>query len=125
MPVHLTEREREVVRLVSLGCTVKEAAAILKLEQLGRLSLDDGIADHFMDPYNEKIWKRPLEQITSDWVAGRVPDAPVADVLKAAIGLRTEGYKHQGQRVVFDLDADGRATGLHMGSEVDMGTPGH
>jgi len=31
MPVHLTEREREVVRLVSLGCTVKEAAAVLKL----------------------------------------------------------------------------------------------
>ena len=30
----------------------------------------------------------------------------------------------QGQRVVFDLDAAGLATGLHMGSEVDMGTPG-
>lgn len=27
----LTEREREVVRLISLGCTVREAAAILKL----------------------------------------------------------------------------------------------
>ncbi|MEE2938785.1 MAG: NAD(P)-binding protein, partial [Planctomycetota bacterium] len=34
----------------------------------------EGIARHFMDPYNEKIWKRPLEKITSDWVAGRVPD---------------------------------------------------
>jgi len=31
MSPYLTEREREVVRLVSLGCTVKEAAAILKL----------------------------------------------------------------------------------------------
>lgn len=31
----------------------------------------------------------------------------------------------QGQRVVFDLDADGRATRLRLGSEVDMGTPGH
>ena len=30
----------------------------------------------------------------------------------------------QGQRVVFDLDGQGRATGLHMGSEVDLGTPG-
>jgi len=28
----------------------------------------------------------------------------------------------QGQRVVFDLDADGRATRLRLGSEVDMGT---
>ena len=48
-----------------------------------------------MDPYNEKIWKRPLEQITSDWVAGRVPDAPIEDVLRAAVGIRTEGYQHQ------------------------------
>ncbi len=31
MSVYLTEREREVVRLVSLGCTVKEAAKILKV----------------------------------------------------------------------------------------------
>jgi len=30
----------------------------------------------------------------------------------------------QGQRVVFDLDGAGRATGVRLGSEVDMGTPG-
>ncbi len=28
-----------------------------------------------------------------------------------------------GQRVIFDLDGDERATGLRLGSEVDMGTP--
>ena len=31
----------------------------------------------------------------------------------------------QGQRVVFDLDAEGRATAVRLGSEVDMGTPGY
>ena len=30
----------------------------------------------------------------------------------------------QGQRVIFQLDGDGRATGLSLGSEADMGTPG-
>ncbi len=30
----------------------------------------------------------------------------------------------QGQRVVFDLDDAGQATHLHLGSEVDMKTPG-
>jgi cold shock CspA family protein len=30
----------------------------------------------------------------------------------------------QGQRVVFDLDGDNRATRLRLGSEADMGTPG-
>ncbi len=55
----------------------------------------EGIARHFMDPYNQKIWKRPLSELTSDWVAGRVPDAPIDDVLKASVGIRTEGYTHQ------------------------------
>jgi DNA-binding NarL/FixJ family response regulator len=31
MAVPLTERQTEVVRLLSLGCTVKEAAKVLKL----------------------------------------------------------------------------------------------
>lgn len=30
----------------------------------------------------------------------------------------------QGQRVVFRLDDRGLATHIHLGSEVDMGTPG-
>jgi CspA family cold shock protein len=30
----------------------------------------------------------------------------------------------QGQRVIFDLTAEGLATRLRLGSEVDMGTPG-
>lgn len=30
----------------------------------------------------------------------------------------------QGQRVVFTLDDQGRATRLMLGSEIDMGTPG-
>ena len=31
----------------------------------------------------------------------------------------------QGQRVVFDLDGQGRAHRVRLGSEVDMGTPGY
>ena len=29
----------------------------------------------------------------------------------------------QGQRVVFELDGNNNATGLKLGSEIDMGTP--
>ncbi len=60
-----------------------------------RWRFGDGIAQHFMDPYNQKVWKRDLDALTSDWVAGRVPDAPIDDVLRAAVGIRTEGYVHQ------------------------------
>ena len=60
-----------------------------------RWRFGDGIARHFMEPYNQKIWKRELDLLTSDWVAGRVPDAPVEDVLRSSVGIRTEGYTHQ------------------------------
>ena len=86
----------------------------------------DGIAKHFMDPYNEKIWKRPLEKITSDWVAGRVPDAPVEDILKAAIGIRTEGYTHQ---AIFYYPKTGGFQGItdglarSLGDRVRLNTP--
>jgi len=43
------------------------------------------------------------------------PDALVGSVFRM---LR------QGQRVIFDLDPDTRATRLRLGSEIDMGTPG-
>jgi protoporphyrinogen oxidase len=55
-----------------------------------------GFAKHFMVPYNQKIWKcADLAQMSSSWVAGRVPEAPVTDILKAAVGLDTQGYQHQ------------------------------
>jgi protoporphyrinogen oxidase len=60
-----------------------------------RWRFGEGIARHFMEPYNEKIWKRELDALTSDWVAGRVPDAPVEDVLRSSVGIKTEGYTHQ------------------------------
>jgi len=90
-----------------------------------RWRFGDGIADHFMDPYNEKIWKRPLDQISSGWVAGRVPDAPIDDVLRSAIGIRTEGYTHQAiffypKQGGFQAITDGMAANL--GSQVRLNT---
>lgn len=54
-----------------------------------------GICDRFMRPYNEKIWKSDLTDMGIDWVEGRVPVAPLEDIVRAAMGIRTEGYTHQ------------------------------
>ena len=53
-------------------------------------------------------------------------DTDLADYELAANALEGSIFRmlRQGQRVVFDLDETGRATGLHLGSEIDMGTPG-
>ncbi len=57
--------------------------------------MGEGFAKHFMLPYNEKIWECDLHRLSSGWVAGRVPEAPIEDILKSAIGLDTDGYTHQ------------------------------
>jgi len=57
--------------------------------------MGDGFARHFMVPYNEKIWDCDLATMSSAWVAGRVPEAPLRDVLSSAVGLETSGYTHQ------------------------------
>jgi protoporphyrinogen oxidase len=75
--------------------TMSKSPAPAEFGRWVRWRFGDGIADHFMDPYNVKVWKRDLDALTSDWVAGRVPDAPVDDVLRSAVGIRTEGYTHQ------------------------------
>jgi len=54
-----------------------------------------GVAKHFMEPYNRKIWKAALDEMGTSWIAGRVPDAPLQDVLRASLGQTTEGYTHQ------------------------------
>jgi len=54
-------------------------------------------------------------------------DTDLADYDLAVNALEGSIFRmlRQGQRVVFDLDASGRATRLRLGSEVDMETPGY
>jgi CspA family cold shock protein len=55
-----------------------------------------------------------------------VRDTDRASFELAATALEGSIFRmlRQGQRVVFDLDDEGCATRLRLGSEVDMGTPG-
>jgi len=53
-----------------------------------------GIAEKYLVPYNEKIWKFPLEKMSTLWVE-RIPQPPVEDIIKSALGIPTEGYTHQ------------------------------
>lgn len=55
----------------------------------------DGIASKYLIPYNEKIWKTNLSEITLEWVEGRVPTPPIKEILMSAVGLNVEGYTHQ------------------------------
>jgi len=52
------------------------------------------IAEKYLIPYNEKIWKRPLSEIDVDWVytPGRLPVPDWRAVARAAAGVPTVGY---------------------------------
>src|ERR1039457_5038236 len=54
-----------------------------------------GLTEKYLLPYNEKIWNVPADRMSLDWVEGRVPKPSVEDVIKAAVGVETEGYTHQ------------------------------
>ncbi len=59
------------------------------------LNFGRGIAERYLIPYNEKIWKYSTADMSTSWVDGRVPRPPMGDILKSALGIPTEGYKHQ------------------------------
>jgi len=88
----------------------------------------NGITEKFMLPYNSKIWNIDMEKLGSAWITGRVPNAPVEDVVQAALGISTEGYKHQsifqyprsgGFQTFVDVLAEGAADKIYLSSPVE------
>jgi CspA family cold shock protein len=59
-----------------------------------------------------------------DGIVVRDTDLSEVDLAPDALEGSVFRLLRQGQRVIFDLDGEGRATRLRLGSEVDMGTPG-
>ena len=45
----------------------------------------DGIGKHFMVPYNRKLWTVPLEEMSSEWLSGRVPQPNLEEIVDGAL----------------------------------------
>ena len=60
---------------------------------------------------------------TGEGVLLRDTDRSEYDLAPDALAGSIFRMLRQGQRVIFDLDGENRATRLRLGSEVDMGTP--
>jgi hypothetical protein len=61
---------------------------------------------------------------TRDGIVVRDTDLGEVDLSADALVGSVFRLLRPGQRVIFDLDGEGQATRLRLGSEVDMGTPG-
>ncbi len=44
-----------------------------------------GIGEHFMVPYNRKLWTVPLEEMSWDWLNGRVPQPNLEEIIDGAL----------------------------------------
>lgn len=64
------------------------------LEQWLLKTFGKGICEKYLFPYNEKVWNVPVKDLSMLW-AERIPNPPAEDILKSAIGFKTEGYLHQ------------------------------
>jgi protoporphyrinogen oxidase len=64
------------------------------LEEWFLRNFGETLTNIYFKPYNEKIWNLPFSEISMTW-ADRIPSPPWEDVLKGAMGVRTEGYVHQ------------------------------
>jgi len=50
----------------------------------------EGIAKHFMNPYNFKVWAHPLEMMDTQWQGDRVPAVDVARILENLLDERDD-----------------------------------
>ena len=66
---------------------------------------------------------KPYDPSTGDGVLVRDTDRQEFDLAPNALAGSILRMLRQGQRVIFDLDPEGRASRLRLGSEVDMGAP--
>lgn len=67
---------------------------------------------------------KSFDPVSGDGVVIRDTDLSEYDLAPGALRGSVLRMLRQGQRIIFDLDASGRASSLRLGSEVDMGTPG-
>ncbi len=60
-------------------------------------SFGKGIAEKYLIPYNEKIWKMDPALLGLDWIKirDRLPQPNMEDVIKSALDIETEGYLSQ------------------------------
>jgi len=51
-----------------------------------------GIAKYFMFPYNQKLWKVSLDEISADWVSWSIPKPTLDEFLNGALGIKNPDF---------------------------------
>src|SRR5438552_11727542 len=65
--------------------------ANLSFRQWVEAAFGRGIAEHFMVPYNTKLWRIDLEEIECGWVSWSIPRPTLKEILDGAFGAVVRG----------------------------------
>ena len=84
-----------------------------------------GIAEHFMVPYNTKLWGVPPREMSTSWTDRFVPKPTLEDVLKGAVGLQSRelGYNAEFLYPRSGIEELPRALHAALRRKAELGTP--
>ncbi|HWP34268.1 MAG TPA: FAD-dependent oxidoreductase, partial [Thermodesulfobacteriota bacterium] len=74
------------------ACGEEAAADALSFHEWILRTFGRGIARHFMFPYNEKLWRRDLRELSAEWVSWAIPKPGLSDVLRGALGRSDKAF---------------------------------
>ena len=75
-----------------------------RFDEWVRFFFGEGIAEHFMIPYNAKLWGVDAHEITSRWCQRFVPRPQLEEIVAGAVGCHQEGM---GYNAVFLYPREG------------------
>jgi protoporphyrinogen oxidase len=89
-----------------------------------RKTFGSGIARHFMTPFNEKMWRCDLEEVTTDWVSWSIPRPGLQEVVNGALGVQEREFGYN-PRFLYPKEGgiEILARRLSEGVEVRLGMP--
>jgi len=90
--VNLNNLPEDVIRECIDGVTHRKVIEATNFEEWIYSTFGDGIAKHYMIPYNRKIWKYDLSKMNIDWISGRVPSPSVEEMREGAAGTLKRDY---------------------------------
>ncbi|MBN1550572.1 FAD-dependent oxidoreductase [bacterium] len=82
----------------------RQSTQITNFEEWILKTYGQGIATHFMLPYNRKLWARDLKTMDHHWLEGRVPQPGLEDFVDGALG---PGRKDMGPNSRFGYPLKG------------------
>jgi UDP-galactopyranose mutase len=73
-------------------------------KEWNRKTYGEGICKWFQEPYNEKLWKVPLDSMSHEWLSGRVPKPKIEEIIQGGL---EPGIKNMGPNALFGYPLKG------------------